>query len=199
MIPVYIFTDNKINQKWLSWVIVSLSILLLVGCSFTPPLPQPTATLLPSPLPSDTPVPTPFPSDTPDLTPAQPTATSAATGIHTETVVPPDPTETPAPLILRFAVIGDYGSGNQDEADRPTFAGAQERADPRQLFDARRARGSRRTDGSRRPCRSTWPSVIRHWRPSSSAGSRQRTPTPTRHGRRSPTRTGEARFGTTRL
>lgn len=99
-------------------VIVSLSILfLLASCSFTPPLPQPTATLLPSPLPSDTTAPTPIPSDTPNLTPPQPTTTAAATGISTETAVPPEPTETPAPQILRFAVIGDYGSGNQDEAD----------------------------------------------------------------------------------
>ena len=90
---------------------------LLAGCNFTPPLPQPTATLVPSPQPSNTQAATPISSITPSQTLIQPTVTASTTDIPTDTVVPPEPTETPVPQILRFAVIGDYGSGNQDEAD----------------------------------------------------------------------------------
>lgn len=111
-------TDFIFSHKKFSAVIVSFSILfLLAGCSFSTPRPQPTATLLPSPLPSETQSPAPIPSDTPSLTPSQTATTAAATRTPTETATPPEPTETPAPQAVRFAVIGDYGSGSQDEAD----------------------------------------------------------------------------------
>jgi tartrate-resistant acid phosphatase type 5 len=113
MIAIFRITQRAIWVKCTTVIFV----LLLAGCSFSPPLPLPTATLLPSPLPSDTLAPTPVPSETPSLTPDQPTATSAATGIPSETPLLPIPTETPIPQIVRFAVIGDYGSGSQAEAD----------------------------------------------------------------------------------
>jgi hypothetical protein len=104
-------TQRKFGTRLISVLIV----FLLAGCNFTPPLP--TATLQPSPFPSDTPAPTAVPGETTTLTPFQPTATAATTESSTETSIPPSPTETPFPQIVRFAVIGDYGSGNQDEGD----------------------------------------------------------------------------------
>ncbi|UCF28929.1 MAG: metallophosphoesterase [Chloroflexota bacterium] len=95
-------------------IILPLLAFLLASCSFSPPLPLPTDTQLPSPLPSDLPAPTPVP---PTLTPVKPTTTYPATETPTQTDIPPTPTETNPPQILRFAVIGDYGSGNQDERD----------------------------------------------------------------------------------
>lgn len=91
--------------------------ILLASCNFTPPLPELTATQLPSPHPSETPLVTAIPSDTLSATPIQPTATKELTRVPTETPVPPEPTTSPTPQTVRFAVIGDYGSGTQDEAD----------------------------------------------------------------------------------
>jgi hypothetical protein len=113
-----LMTNFRSTQKNIWVVFITLSFtFLLAGCSFTPPLPQPTATLLPPPLPSNTPAPTAVPSNTPSLTPVQPSETATATENPTETSIPPTPTETQIPQTVRFAVIGDYGSGNQDEGD----------------------------------------------------------------------------------
>jgi hypothetical protein len=77
---------------------------LLAACTAAP---QPTETLVPSPLPSQTSTPTPI----------KPTATASATSTPTETPATPTPTEEPVGESVRFAVIGDYGSGNKNEAD----------------------------------------------------------------------------------
>lgn len=109
-----ITTKGIVQRKNFVKIIPLLFAFLLAGCSFSLPVPLPSATLLP---PSNTSAPTPFPSETPSLTPVQPTTTTPATGNPSETSLPPAPTETPVPQNVRFAVIGDYGSGNQDEAD----------------------------------------------------------------------------------
>jgi hypothetical protein len=80
---------------------------LLPGCNVATQLPSPTSTSLPSPNPSVSTTPTQVP----------PTITQQATSSPSE--VPPFPkaTDTPVPQTVRFAVIGDYGSGMQAEAD----------------------------------------------------------------------------------
>ncbi len=69
------------------------------------------------PLPTSTPRSSPTPSEIPSPTFIQPTSLPTAIDIPTETTLPPIPSETPIPQIVRFAVIGDYGSGKQPEAD----------------------------------------------------------------------------------
>ena len=88
-------------------VISAIWLFLCASCSFTTPPPLPTATLLPSPIPSETSSPT-F---------IQPTPLPSAIESPTKTALPPTPSETPIPQTVRFAVIGDYGSGNQAEAE----------------------------------------------------------------------------------
>ena len=69
------------------------------------------------PLPTSTPRSSPTPSEIPSATFVQPTSLPSAIGNPTETALPPTPSETPIPQTVRFAVIGDYGSGKQPEAD----------------------------------------------------------------------------------
>jgi hypothetical protein len=76
-----------------------------------------------STVPSITPTPTYTPTDTstPSVTPS-PTATltQTFTPTYTPTDAPtdtPTPTQTPEPLVLTFAVIGDFGMNNTAEAD----------------------------------------------------------------------------------
>jgi len=90
------------------WVIAisAIWVFLLAACSSTTPTPLPTATPLPSPTPSETRSPTPI----------QPTSTPSAPGTSAE-IPTSTPTDTPVPLRVSFAVIGDYGSGMQPEAD----------------------------------------------------------------------------------
>lgn len=91
-------------QHWLIRALVALG-LVLAGCSI-PPTPSATPTS------SATSEPTASPTF---LTPA-----SSLTAGPTETVSPtpltPTPTETPIP-VHRFAVVGDYGTGGQPEAE----------------------------------------------------------------------------------
>lgn len=89
-------------RDWLVWVPVVLC-LVLAGCYF-PPTPPPIATTTLEPTASPT-----FPTPSPSLT-AEVTETVSPTPSSTT------PTETPIPVI-RFAVIGDYGTGAQPEAD----------------------------------------------------------------------------------
>jgi tartrate-resistant acid phosphatase type 5 len=81
----------------------------LAACSFATPAQQPTATLVPAPLPSETPTPTPI------------LLSSTTTATSTSTEAPPTPISTPTdqPVgeSVRFAVIGDYGNGSQNEGD----------------------------------------------------------------------------------
>lgn len=86
----------------MSRTLVVLS-MVLAGCNL-PSTPPPTVTNTATPEPTASPT---FLSPSPSLT-AEPT--------ETITPLPPTPTETPIPVI-RFAVIGDYGTGGQPEAD----------------------------------------------------------------------------------
>ncbi len=99
---------NKILERamWTIFVPVML-VFLLAACNGTalPPLP----TLIPRSSPT--------PSEIPSPTFIQPTPLPTAIDIPTETILPPIPSETPIPQIVRFAVIGDFGSGKQPEAD----------------------------------------------------------------------------------
>ena len=99
---------NKILERamWMIFVPVML-VTLLAACN---------GTALP-PLPTSTPRSSPTPSEIPSPTPIQPTSLPTAIDIPTKTALPPIPSETPIPQIVRFAVIGDYGSGKQPEAD----------------------------------------------------------------------------------
>ena len=99
-------------------LIVVLACLLLImvvlpACNplaqTTTPATLPTYELLPSNSPTLQPSPIPTPSPSP--VPAKPTETAF---VELPTRLPSD---TPAPLFVRFAVIGDYGSGKQAEAD----------------------------------------------------------------------------------
>jgi tartrate-resistant acid phosphatase type 5 len=53
----------------------------------------------------------------PLTTPFLPTIKPSAVASPTNTDIPPAPTEIPDPVVIRFAVIGDYGGGGQPEAD----------------------------------------------------------------------------------
>ncbi len=97
------FRGNKI---WSIAILVAVT-LLLVACNLGSPIPQPTATLVPTQIPSQTPTPTSIPL----------TSTATAASTPTQTSIPPTPTEEPVGESMRFAVIGDYGNGSQNEAD----------------------------------------------------------------------------------
>ena len=99
---------NKILERamWMIFVPVML-VFLFAACN---------GTALP-PLPTSTPRSSPTPSEIPSPTPIQPTSLPTAIDSPTGTTLPPIPSETPIPQIVRFAVIGDYGSGKQPEAD----------------------------------------------------------------------------------
>jgi hypothetical protein len=101
------FTNKILDRAmWTIFVPVML-VFLLAACS---------GTALP-PLPTSTPRSSPTPSEIPSPTFIQPISLPTAIDIPTETILPPIPSETPIPQIVRFAVIGDYGSGKQPEAD----------------------------------------------------------------------------------
>ncbi len=101
------FTKKILERAmWTIFVPVML-VFLLAACS---------GTALP-PLLTSTPRSSPTPSEIPSPTFIQPTSLPTASDIPTETTLPPIPSETPIPQIVRFAVIGDYGSGKQPEAD----------------------------------------------------------------------------------
>ena len=95
--------------KRVIWVITFSTVwaILVAACNFTTPSPLPTETLSI----------TPTPSETSSATQIQSSATPSPTGNTTNTSPPPTLTDTPVPQSLRFAVIGDYGSGSQDEGD----------------------------------------------------------------------------------
>jgi hypothetical protein len=85
---------------------------LLAACNFFPPPATPEKTLLPSLTPSERPTATPY----------QPSPLPSATDNPTDIPLPsatltPTTEDTPIPQVVRFAVIGDYGSGGQPEAD----------------------------------------------------------------------------------
>ena len=101
------FTNKYLKRAFWTVVVPIMLVFLFASCSFTTPPPLPTATLLPSPIPSETSSPT-F---------IQPTPLPSAIDSPTKTALPPTPSETPIPQTVRFAVIGDYGSGNQAEAE----------------------------------------------------------------------------------
>lgn len=88
------------------FVLVML-VVFLSGCTVATQLPTPTSTPFPSPTPSEASTSTQIP----------PTITLQATSTPVETPSSPTQSETPSAQSIRFAVIGDYGSGNQDEAD----------------------------------------------------------------------------------
>ena len=94
------------NKNWSIAILVVIT-LLLVACNSGSPIPQPTATLIPTPIPSQTPTPTSIPL----------TSTATAASTPTQRSLPPMPTEEPVGESVRFAVIGDYGNGSQNEAD----------------------------------------------------------------------------------
>jgi hypothetical protein len=100
--------NNRLYRltNWALVILVAL-VVLLAACNSATPLPQSTATLIPSPVPSQTPSPTPVP----------PTSTATATSTPTEIPATPTPTEEPVGESVTFAVIGDYGTGKQNEAD----------------------------------------------------------------------------------
>ena len=97
--------SNKFLERAM-WMIF-VPVFLLAACN---------GTALP-PLPTSTPPSSPTPSEIPSPTSIQPTSLPTAIDIPTETALPPIPSETPIPQIVRFAVIGGYGSGKQPEAD----------------------------------------------------------------------------------
>ena len=76
-------------------------VFLLAACSLPAPASTPTAMLVPSATQQNTVQPTEFISPTATLQPTKPNT----------------PTLTPTPQPVRFAVIGDYGSGDSAEAD----------------------------------------------------------------------------------
>lgn len=91
-------------RRWLILVLLVFT-LVIAGC-IPPPTPPPIVTTTPEPTASPSPtIPSPSPSST-----AEATVTASTTPST------PTPTQTPVPVI-RFAVIGDYGSGSQAEAD----------------------------------------------------------------------------------
>jgi len=71
----------------------------------------------PTPLPSEAPLPSITPSQVPSPTFTQLAISPQA--CETVSTIPPSPTpeDTPVPQNVRFAVIGDYGSGKEAEAD----------------------------------------------------------------------------------
>ena len=71
----------------------------------------------PTPLPSEAPLPSFTPSQVPSPTFTQPPFPPLAS--EAVSTIPPSPTleDTPVPQNVRFAVIGDYGSGKEAEAD----------------------------------------------------------------------------------
>lgn len=106
---------RKTYKKTGALVLVSgMLIFSLAACNFFLPTVTPVHTHTPQPsqTPSESPTPiqhTPTP---------RPTATEKATEVPLPSNTPsPTATDTPPPLVLRFAVIGDYGAGGQPEAD----------------------------------------------------------------------------------
>ena len=105
---------NKTNCKALA---VSLIFMVLVGCQPLTTLPTPSTT--PTTHGSQTPTsPTStvyFPEPNPTLSP------TAVKALHDSATLTPSPipqdTQTPEPQVIRIAVIGDYGSGEQAEQD----------------------------------------------------------------------------------
>ena len=101
------FTNKTLERAMWGIFVPVMLVFLLAACN---------GTALP-PLPTSTPRSSPTPSEIPSPTFIQPTSLPTAIDIPTETTLPPIPSETPIPQIVRFAVIGDYGSGKQPEAD----------------------------------------------------------------------------------
>jgi len=101
--------DRRLFKRFLYFCV--LTSLLILSCKATVD-PGINAALPTSTTQSTTPSHTPFQAETYTQTP-QPTPTEQATLTPTAT---PQPTQTPA-AALRFAVIGDYGSGDQGEED----------------------------------------------------------------------------------
>ncbi len=91
---------------WTFFILVIFAV-FLAGCNVATQLPSPTSTPLPTPSPGESLTPTQIP----------PTTTIQATIPPPEVSSTPTQADTSPTPSLRFAVIGDYGSGNQDEAD----------------------------------------------------------------------------------
>ena len=95
----------------MGFVFAFLLIILLSACNPTPQSASPTPLPTESPQLSLTPTRLPSPTFTPSPNPPQIIDTISPT-------LPPTlPADTPIPQKLRFAVIGDYGSGKEEEAD----------------------------------------------------------------------------------
>jgi tartrate-resistant acid phosphatase type 5 len=98
---------NLLMRRARFWlVLLTLSGLLLPGCNSTPSLPSPPPTSKPSPSVTSTSIPSPTFTLQPPSTQVSSTPTQAATQ-----------EATPVPQKVRFAVIGDYGSGSEAEGD----------------------------------------------------------------------------------
>jgi len=102
-----------------SWLCVLLLACLAAGCSTAA---EPTASLSPlaaaqTPLP-ETPAQAPekLPSETASVTPSKPSTLPASNTPSPSPSETPTPSGTPTPAPIIFAAIGDYGSGDQNEA-----------------------------------------------------------------------------------
>ncbi|UCD99858.1 MAG: metallophosphoesterase, partial [Chloroflexota bacterium] len=87
--------------------ISAIWLILFSACSLVTPTPDVTGT----------PPPTINPSPIPSSTLAHPSAIPIPTGTLPKSPTAKPPTSTPGPQPLRFAVIGDYGSGDRMEGD----------------------------------------------------------------------------------
>jgi len=107
----------RVNQTSCKALVVSLILLVLVGCQPLTTLPTPYTP--PTAHGSPTPIPPTGTTYFPEPTPTQsPTAVKEPQDSATPTTnpIPRDP-QTPDPQVIRIAVIGDYGSGEQAEQD----------------------------------------------------------------------------------
>lgn len=108
---IFIKQFYRQQRSFLVIIFFALAVTLLSACSSAVAPPLPSTTPIPSLTPSASPSPTYLPLTTIPQTISFPTYTSP----------PPTPTETPLPQSARFAVIGDYGTGGQPEADVATL------------------------------------------------------------------------------
>jgi hypothetical protein len=99
------------RQMRFGFALSILLIILLSACNSIQQSPSP------SPLPTATIFPSLTPTQVPSPTFTQPPISPPIIGTISPTLAPTTPENTPVPQEIRFAVIGDYGSGKEAESD----------------------------------------------------------------------------------
>ncbi len=98
------------NGQVMCWLILSFLFAILLPACTTTPTP-------PSPLPTEIPDALITPTSTPSPTFTQQSSSPQVSNTPTKILPTATPEDTPVPQQVRFAVIGDYGSGKDAEAD----------------------------------------------------------------------------------